>query len=47
MSINTNFMNMMNFPQFSGKQNYQNQNYNDTLCPNMYIGILNNNNMSS
>ena len=45
MSINTNFMNIMNFQQFNEKKNYQNQNY--TLCPNMNIGIWNNNNMSN
>ena len=45
MSIKTNSMNMMNFPQFNEKQNYQNQNY--TLCPNKNIGIWNNNNKSN
>ena len=35
----------MLYPQFNGKQNYQNQNY--TLRPNMNIGIWNNNNISS
>ena len=42
MPIKTNFMNMMNFQLFNEKQNYQNQNYNYTLCPNMNIGIMSN-----
>ena len=44
MSMNTNFMDMMNFQPFNEKPNYQNQSYYYISCLNMNMGIWNNNN---